>query len=217
MLYKIIITKNGKHKKLIYQGGDKKHAKKKYFSIKDKNKVLTPKKTNAYKKTKPVVYELLLLKEKEVDDLKFYDKDELGRNIEVNIKSDKWSVLHKDEYFYEEKFTVFGYDKRLETKEILKLILLRKHKGILLKQVNYVLNKVLIHQDGDFDIIICKTKSDAKRLYKILREFYESNDKLKNILFTGLVTERNRNSLYKRIVDKTGWSINRVHRSNSRP
>jgi len=217
MLYKIIITKNGKHKKLIYQGGDQKHAKKKYFTIKDKNKVLTPKKTNAYKKTKPVVYELLLLKEKEVDDLKFYDKDELGRNIEVNIKSDKWSILHKDEYFYEEKFTVFGYDKRLETKEILKLILLRKHKGILLKQVNYVLNKVLIHQDGDFDIIICKTKSDAKRLYKILEKFYESNDKLKNILFTGLVTERNRTNLYKRIVDKTGWTINRVHRSSSRP
>jgi len=217
MLYKIIITKNGKHKKLIYQGGDQKHAKKKYFTIKDKNKVITPKKTNAYKKTNPVTYELLLLKEKEESDLKFYDKDELGRNIEINVKSDEWSIIHKDEYFYEEKFTVFGYDKRMVTKEILKLILLRRHKGILLKQVNYVLNKVLIHQDGDFDIVVCKTKSDAKRLYKILEKFYESNDKLKNILFTGLVTERNRNSLYKRIVDKTGWSINRVHRSNSRP
>ena len=169
MLYKIIITKDGKHKKLIYEGRDKKHAKKKYFLLKDKNKVLTPKKTNAYKKTKPVIYELLLLKEKEEGDPKFYTKDGLGRNIEVNVKSDKWTILHKDEYFYEEKFTVFGYDKRLDTKEIIKLILLRKHKGILLKQVNYVVNKVLIHQDGGFDIVVCKTKSDAKSLYKILR------------------------------------------------
>ena len=48
MLYKIIITKDGKHKKLIYEGRDNKHAKKKYFSLKDKNKVLLPKKTNAY-------------------------------------------------------------------------------------------------------------------------------------------------------------------------
>lgn len=217
MLYKIIITKDGKHKKLIYEGRDKKHAKKKYFTIKDKNKVLTPKKTNAYKKTKPVIYELLLLKEKEESDPKFYTKDELGRNIEVNVKSDKWTILHKDEYFYEEKFTVFGYDKRMDTKEIIKLILLRRHKGILLKQVNYVVNKVLIHQDGDFDIIVCKTKSDAKRLYEILREFYESNNRIKNILFTGLVSKRNRTELYKKIVEKTGWTLNRVHRSSSRP
>ena len=217
MLYKIIITKDGKHKKLIYEGRDKKHAKNKYFSLKDKNKILTPKKTNAYKKTKPVIYELLLLKEKEENDPKFYTKDELGRNIEINVKSDKWTILHKDEYFYEEKFTVFDYNKRLDTKEIIKLILLRKHKGILLKQVNYVVNKVLIHQDGDFDIVVCKTKSDAKRLYEILREFYESNDRIKNILFTGLVSKRNRTELYKKIVKKTGWTINKVYRSSTRP
>ena len=107
--------------------------------------------------------------------------------------------------------------KRLDTKEIIKLILLRKHKGILLKQVNYVVNKVLIHQDGGFDIVVCKTKSDAKRLYKILREFYESNDRIKNILFTGLVSKRNRTELYKRIVEKTGWTINKVYRSSTRP
>ena len=217
MLYKIIITKDGSHKKLIYEGEDKKHAKKKYFTIKDKNKVLTPKTTNAYKKTKPVIYELLLLKEKEENDPKFYTKDSLGRNVEVNVKSDKWTIIHKVEYFYEEKFTVFGYDKRMETKEIIKLILLRRHKGILLKQVNYVVNKVLIHQDGEFDIITCKTKSDAKKLYTTLRNFYESNDKMKNILFTGLVSKRNRTELYKKIVEKTGWTLNRVYRSSSRP
>ena len=141
----------------------------------------------------------------------------MGRNIEINVKSDKWTILHKDEYFYEEKFTVFGYDKRLDTKDIIRLILLRKHKGILLKQVNYVVNKVLIHQDGDFDIVVCKTKSDAKRLYEILREFYESNDRIKNILFTGLVGKRNRTELYKKIVKKTGWTINKVYRSSTRP
>jgi hypothetical protein len=217
MLYRIIISQNGKHKKLIYEGGDIKHAKKKYFSIKDKNKVLTPKRTNAYKKTKPVIYELLLLKEKEENDPKFYSKDNLGRNIEINVKSNKWTILHKDEYFYEEKFTVFGFDKRLETKEIIKLILLKKHKGVLLKQVNYVNNKVLIHQDGDFDIILCKTKSDAKKLYKVLLKFYESNNKLKNILFTGLVGKGNRTELYKKMVSKTGWSLNKVYRSSTRP
>ena len=72
------------------------------------------------------IYELLLLKEKEENDPKFYTKDSLGRNVEVNVKSDKWTILHKVEYFYEEKFTVFGYDKRMETKEIIKLIKLKE-------------------------------------------------------------------------------------------
>ncbi|NIP31951.1 MAG: hypothetical protein GTN59_15865, partial [Candidatus Dadabacteria bacterium] len=52
-----------------------------------------------------------------------------------NINSDKWSLVHKDEYQYEEKFTVFGYDKRMETKEILKKILLRRNKEDKIKQV----------------------------------------------------------------------------------
>ena len=36
MLYKIIITKDGKHKKLIYEGEDKKHAKKNTLQLKIK-------------------------------------------------------------------------------------------------------------------------------------------------------------------------------------
>lgn len=216
MLYKIIISKDGKKKKVLYEGSNEDTAKKKYFTTKDKNKVLFPKKNNAYKKVKPVHYEIMLLKEKSESDTPFYVRDELGRTTEVNINSDKWSLIHKDEYFYEEKFTVFGYEQRLDTKEIIKKILLRRNKGDKIKQVNYVINKVMIYQNSDFDIIVCKNSSDARRLYKTLREFYETN-KVNNIMFTGLVGKRNRTKLYKRIVEKTGWTINKTYRSSTRP
>jgi hypothetical protein len=175
-----------------------------------------PKKTNAYKKVKPVFYEILFLKEKEETDNVFFERDELGRTSEVKIKTDKWSILHKDEFFYEEKFTVYGFNKRLETKEIIKLILLKKSKTFMVKQVNYVVNKVLIHNNGDFDIIVCKNKSDARRLHNVLKEFTETNN-VKGIMFTGLVGRRNRTELYKKIVEKTGWTINKVYRSSTRP
>ncbi len=178
--------------------------------------MLFPKENNAYKKVKPVNYEIMFLKEKEDSDTPFYVRDELGRTIPVDINSDQWSLVHKDDYYYEEKFTVFGYDKRLETKEIIKYILLRKNKIDKIKQVNYVINKVLIYQNGDFDIIVCKNNSDAKRLYKTLKEFSETN-KVNNIMFTGLVGKRNRTKLYKRIVEKTGWTINKTYRSSTRP
>lgn len=216
MLYKIIITKDGKKKKVLYEGSNEDTAKEKYFTTKDKNIVLFPKKNNAYKKVKPVHYEIMFLKEKEDSDSPFYVRDELGRNEPVDIKSDKWSLVHKDDFFYEEKFTVYGYDERLETKDIIKKILLRRNKGDKIKQVNYVINKVLIYQNGDFDVVICKNPSDARRLYKTLREFCETN-KVNNIMFTGLVGKRNRTKLYKRIVEKTGWTINKTYRSSTRP
>ena len=144
MRYKIIITKDGKKKKVLYEGPNENIAKEKYYNTKDNNKVLFPKENNAYKKVKPVNYEIMFLKEKEDSDTPFYVRDELGRTKPVDINSDQWSLVHKDDYYYEEKFTVFGYDKRLETKQIIKYILLRKNKVDKIKQVNYVINKVLI-------------------------------------------------------------------------
>lgn len=216
MRYKIIITKDGKKKKLLYEGSNEKIAKEKYYSVKDNNNVLFPKKNNAYKKVKPVNYEIMFLKEKEDSDSPFYVRDELGRNKPVDIKSDKWSLIHKDDFFYEEKFTVYGYDERLETKDIIKKIILRRNKKDKIKQINYVINKVLIYQNGDFDVVVCKNSSDARRLYKTLREFCETN-KVINIMFTGLVGKRNRTNLYKRIVEKTGWTMNKTYRSSTRP
>ena len=216
MLYKIIITKDGKKKKILYEGSNEDTAKEKYFTTKDKNIVLFPKKNNAYKKVKPVHYEIMFLKEKEDSDSPFYVRDELGRNKPVDIKSDKWSLIHKDDFLYEEKFTVYGYDERLETKDIIKKILLRRNKKDKIKQINYVINKVLIYQNGDFDVVVCKNSSDARRLYKTLREFCETN-KVINIMFTGLVGKRNRTNLYKRIVEKTGWTMNKTYRSSTRP
>ena len=216
MLYKIIITKDGKKKKVLYEGSNEDTAKEKYFNTKDKNIVLFPKKNNAYKKVKPVHYEIMFLKEKEDSDSPFYVRDELGRNKPVDIKSDKWSLVHKDDFFYEEKFTVYGFKERLETKDIIKKILLRRNKEDKIKQVNYVINKVLIYQNGDFDVVVCKNPSDARRLYKTLRKFCETN-KVNNIMFTGLVGKRNRTKLYKKIVEKTGWTINKTYRSSTRP
>jgi len=216
MLYKIIITKDGKKKKVLYEGSSEDIAKEKYYNTKDKNIVLFPKKNNAYKKVKPVHYEIMFLKEKEDSDPPFYVRDELGRNKPVDIKSDKWGLIHKDDFLYEEKFTVYGYDERLETKDIIKKILLRRNKKDKIKQINYVINKVLIYQNGDFDVVVCKNSSDARRLYKTLREFCETN-KVNNIMFTGLVGKRNRTKLYKRIVEKTGWTMNKTYRSSTRP
>jgi hypothetical protein len=215
MQYRIIITANNKKKKILQKSNDLNTIKKKYFNVKDKNKVLCPKQTSAYLKIKPVKYEIILMKKWDENDTPFIDRDILGRTIEIKDATKKWTILHKNEYFYEETFTVFGQDKRLNCIEIIKLILMQKHKNIIIKQVNYIENKLLIHQDNDFDVILCKCPSDAKRLYKILEEFVVSN-KIKHVLFTGSI-ESGRTDIYKMIVGKTGWGKNKVYRTVTRP
>jgi hypothetical protein len=111
---------------------------------------------------------------------------------------------------------VFGYKERMDTKKILKLFLLNRTKEDKIKQVNYINNKLLIYQNYDFDIIICKNSYDTKRLYNVLIEFCETNN-VNNILFTGSVNKKNRTKTYKRIVEKTGWTINKTYRSSTRP
>jgi hypothetical protein len=216
MRYRIIITQNGKKKKILYEGNSEDIGKQNYFKIRDNNKVLFPKKSNAYKKIKSVTYEILFLKEKEERDTDYFERDDLGRVIPISIKSDRWTIVHKDEYFYEEKFTVFGFNYRMETKEIIKKILLKKSKDDNIKMINYVTNKVLIHQNGDFDIITCKNTNDSKSLYLTIKEFCDHN-KISNVVFTGLVGIKSRVKLYKRISEKTGWSMNKTYRTSTRP
>jgi hypothetical protein len=217
VIYRIIIAKDNKKKKILHEGRNIHNAKSKFFSTVDKNVVLFPKKHNAYKKNKPVKYEILLLKEFEDGDTPFYDRDELGKTREVEVKDQSWTILEKRPYDYEERFSVFGIDRRLEMKEIIKFILMvdiKKEKVI--KQINYINNNVLIHHNGDFDIVRCKCVEDAKRFHNTMRDFCEKM-KIKNVIFSGVVRKSNKTEIYKKIKKKTGWKKNRIYSSTTRP
>ena len=86
MRYRIIITQNGKKKKILYEGNNEDMVKERYYKIRGNNKVLFPKKSNAYKKVKSVTYEILFLKEKEERDGDYFERDDYHEtdNIEKN-------------------------------------------------------------------------------------------------------------------------------------
>ena len=73
----------------------------------------------------------------------------------------------------------------------------------------------MIHQEGDFDLIICKCPIDAEKLYTILKEFTENSNVI-NILFTGGI-KIDKTEIYNMIVKKTGWNKNKVYRTVTRP
>ena len=215
MQYRIIITNNNKKKKILFKNNNIKLARKKFFKFKDTNKVLFSKQHTAYKKVKSAKYELVLIKEWEKNDKPYSTRDEVGRNIEIEDKNKKWTILEKCDYHFEEKFTVFNSKKRLTAIEIIKSILLKTNSSIIIKQVNYINNKLLIHQNNDFDIIICKCTKDCEKLYSLLLDFYKKN-KDSNIMFTGKIS-KNKNNIYKLIKEKTNWDEFKLYRTTTRP
>ena len=99
--------------------------------------------------------------------------------------------------------------------EIIKKIVLKRQTTILIKQINYLNNKLLIHQNNDFDIILCKCNKDCERLYTTLEEFVKNNN-ITNIIFTGKIN-KNKNLTYKMITEKTGWNKDKIYRTVTRP
>ena len=83
---------------------------------------------------------IILMKKYELGDVSFVDRDKLGRTIEIKDIHKKWSILYKDEYYYEETFTIFNHNKRLTAIEIIKYFVMKKYPNIVIKQLNYIHN-----------------------------------------------------------------------------
>ena len=75
---------------------------------------------------------------------------------------------------------------------------------------------MLIESNGDFDMVICKTKDDSIRLYNMIEGFSMKN-KFKSTLFMGDIADSGyKGEWIRRIVEKTGWNEQKVQRLSTR-
>lgn len=86
----------------------------------------------------------------------------------------------------------------------------------MVKQVIVVHNKVLIYNEDQFDMIICKNLEDAQRLHHTLGKIAKKQ-KLKSLLFMGTAGPAMIGRMYDLIVEHTGWKIQKVRRTSTRP
>ena len=84
------------------------------------------------------------------------------------------------------------------------------------KVVIVVHNKLLIYNEKEFDMVICKCKKDAQRLHHTLAKAAEKN-KIKNLLFMGTASKANVSKMYDLIHDKTKWPYTKIRRTSTRP
>ena len=78
-------------------------------------------------------------------------------------------------------------------------------------------NKLFFETTYNSDLVICKNKSDAIRLYNTI-EKYCSDNKFKYVMFSG---DWNTNNLRSEIIEKihklTNWNKLKITRSSTKP
>jgi len=220
MLYRVILTRNNEYVMTLHRCKTKETSfinfRKK---IEENEKVMFPKKFVNYNGIKPVKYKIYCVKDtEETDDFRTV-KDSLGRVRVEKPLFGIWTVLDSAEYQLEEKFWIFGKDPKVDRSTIHEVIkLLMKNLGVAKtnKVIIVVHNKLLIYNEKEFDMIVCKCKKDAQRLHHALAKASQNN-KIKNLLFMGTASKANISKMYDLIHDKTEWPYTKIRRTSTRP
>ena len=218
MIYRVILTFNGEYKSTLYRCKTRKSAFIKFHKIKEENKVLFPKKFVNDGCIKPIKYEIKITKITEETDTFRTLRNDYGKTY-VEKPLGEWTILHSDDYEVEETFWIFGLENRKNRptiKEVVKRIMDGAFALKKMKQIIVVHNKLVIYNEEQFDMVICKNIYDAQRLHHTLAKIAKKQ-KFKGLLFMGTASKLMVGRMYDLIVEKTGWKIQKVRRTSTRP
>jgi hypothetical protein len=218
--YRIILTKNGKYKSTLYRGKDRKHLFINFNKIKKENsKVIFPKIFVNSGKIKEVEYKIYAVKNYEPNDEIRYVRNNLGKLIKEDLMFNIWTVLANSEYNIEEYFWIYGKDKIKERCTIHYIIdLIKNNKPTYNNnlQIIVVNNKLLIHNENTFEMVICKCIEECQKLHHKLYDIIINQKKLRNITFMGTANKIVRVKLYDIIHKKTNWSYKQIWRTKTK-
>lgn len=190
-----------------------------FTRIKEANKaVLFPKRFINSLGIKTVKYFIVVTKVRQDGDKQRLVRDEYGKLHPEALLGD-WVILDKCPYEIEESFYIFGLPakaNRPNISEVIKRLVAGAHKKNMVKQVVVFKNKLLIHNEDQFDMVICKCPIDALRLHDVLRKI-SRKQKIKSLIFMGMASEATSHRLLILIREKTGWAVKKIWRPSTRP
>jgi hypothetical protein len=176
MKYLIVLFKNKKRKKILNKFKTLERANK-YFNdtLKTSNNVLFSK---SFENGKPCKYEIGFLESGSTDFNLYFVKDELGRQIKVDIDDPDYRLTKIVDYNVEEllydvdgknKISFGGFIKKYLTRSGIKLI----------SKLN---NKVAIQNDDEVNLVSLKSIDECSRFIDVLEEYLINNGRLDCIL-----------------------------------
>ena len=213
-MYQIILIENNKKVKTLYTYSREHDALYRFTNINNKKVHFPKKQVYKNKVLTEVSYHVLLLKKRVAGDKSIIVRDNYGKLLEEFMEDPNWVVLGRSDYKVEEQFTVSGSNRKLNSTEILKHVLLSKLSENNTKQVLILNNKIII-EGLSLNLITCKNTDESIRFYNKIRTYCYDN-KIKNIIFFGTIAKQYKNTWYKKVHEITGIGYNRLYRSTSR-
>lgn len=217
MIYRVVLLSNGKYKKTLYKCKTIQSAYLRYHKMREENNVLYQKKFVNSDTIKPVKYEICVTKPTEDGDTFRLLRDDYGKLYHEPPLGD-WTILASDDYKIEETFLIYGYegDERPTIREVVKRLMIGAHAKKMVKQIIVVYNKLLIYNEDQFDMIICKNLEDAQRLHHTLAKIAKKQ-KIKSLLFMGTAQPAQIGRMYDIIHEETGWPYTKIRRTSTKP
>jgi hypothetical protein len=219
-MYRVILTKNGEYKMTLHRCKTRDTSFINYHRLIDENKnVFFPRKHINYNGIKPVEYRIYVVKDFEEGDPMRTVRDKMGRTSKEKPIFGIWTVIADNPYEIEESFWMFPRNSksdRVTIHDIVKPMMEGAYKQMMTKQIIVVHNKLILHNEDQFEMVICKNKLDAQRLHHTLHKACKKN-KIKSIIFMGTASPATISRMYELIQEKTGWSIQKIRRTSTRP
>jgi hypothetical protein len=218
MTYRVVLLCNGEYKKTLHRARTLETVFTRYYHLIDENKkILYPKRFVNSNKIIPVKYEIAVTKPTEDGDTFRILRDDYGK-LYTEAPLGDWTILSTEGYEIEETFMIYGVGykngERPTIREIVKRLMLNAHSKKTVKQVIVVYNKLLIYDEHQFDMVLCKNLEDAQRLHHTLGKITKKQ-KINSLLFMGTATKSNIGRLYDVIHEETGWPYPKIRRQST--
>lgn len=164
MKYSIVLFKNKERKKIINKFKTFDRANNFYKDLLDKNLVLFEKQTENGKECH---YEIALVEKDSINFDSYYVKDNMGRQVKVDVDDSSHKILRLDNFKVEELIFDVTQNKRIKFSEFEKSYL--KSKGLkLLSKIN---NKIVFQEDDQTNLFSFKSEVESERFLKSLSSY----------------------------------------------
>ena len=176
MKYLIVLFKNKKRKKILNKFKTLERSNK-YFNdtLKTSNNVLFSK---SFENGKPCKYEIGFLESGSTDFNLYFVKDELGRQIKVDIDDPDYRLTKIVDYNIEELLYDVNKKNKISFGGFIKKYLTRS--GI--KLISKLNNKVAIQNDDEVNLVSLKSIDECSRFINVLEDYLIKNGRLDCIL-----------------------------------
>jgi hypothetical protein len=192
--YMVVLFKNKSKKKIINKFKTKERAVAFYKKMIDENNVIFDCQTE---NGSSCFFELGLLERDSTNFDSYFIKDDLGRQVKVEMDTDDYKMIEVKNYRVEEQIYDVNKKEKISVPKFIKTYF-PKTSIKLLSKLN---NKVVLQNDNDIKLFSLKSEDDADRFLDSLSNYFMDNGRMDCILVKD-TTKQQKKYLYNILEEK---------------